>query len=170
MKTTAGTYVLEIFGTARDSSVNYKNTLILVIINLCDEVFTNGRGLYGVNLPHDVKYSNYDNIAYGIPSLGTDPDQPNAGTYTSGTVTTLDTWEETKYIIRAPLILPFVPSPYIMATVTLPRFEFADITYIDSRDGYDLRLMCPITYTTDSTYFDLLPITLYTAPSTPGNT
>ena len=80
MKTTAGTYTLDIVGTGKYSTVSHTNRFILTIINLCDEVFTNGRGLYGVNLLSDVKYSNYNNIAANIPSSWTS-DQPFVGTY-----------------------------------------------------------------------------------------
>ena len=68
LKSTPGTYVVDIEGVAKDSRVGYINKFTLIIIDACDDLYTSGKGTYGT-ITNTVVYSNYDAPNYSnIPT------------------------------------------------------------------------------------------------------
>ena len=84
--------------------------------------------------------------------------QPFAGVFTPATATpTLDTWQETKYIVYAQTG-PNGASPYYDTAATRPFFTFSEFGYTDVSGTVagDLSSTCPITYSlNDATNYDL---------------
>ena len=115
----------------------------------------------GIPTQADIKYSHHDNVAGTtvlpasmVMPTGVDTMTPIDGVYTPATgttATTLDTWEETKYIIYVDAASdPHGSSPYLEVSNNQPIFEFSDMTYyVDPSDpsSVNIRLTCPITYT-----------------------
>ena len=79
---------------------------------------------------------------------------PEPGTYTASTASTLDTWQETKYIVYKTDIQS--GSPYINLLATNPFFKFQEMRYFNHLNNIDMRFTCPLTYTLSyDTHFDL---------------